>query len=78
MLQILLKHYRNFCEEYGAVNVGLYLPSATWELIEELVTCFQPIAKAVVKLQRHDIILTDIYTIYNVCHLEVAEIGSLI
>lgn len=77
MLKIFLKEYQQFCEDYAGVNVELYVPNESWTLIEELVLCFEPLAKACLKLQKHDITLTNVFTIYNVCHMEVSELGKL-
>ena len=68
-------HYRSFCDEYGAVNSSLYVSETTWTHIEEILLVLEPCAKASTKLQRPDITLTDVYKIFNVCHLEVSEIG---
>ena len=75
MLLILSKYYKTFCQEYGR---ELHLSDDEWAIIDEILMCFQPVAKACTKLQKHDIVLSDIYTIFNVCHMELNKIGSFL
>lgn len=63
------------CQEVEIYNQKLYLSLETWAKVEEIVTCLEPAKKAMIKLQREDITLTDVYKYFNICHMATAEIG---
>lgn len=76
MLKVFKDHYCLFCEEYGSVNDALFVFDDTWTLIDEIVMCLEPCSAACIKLQRQNLLLTDVYKIFNICQMELSEIGT--
>lgn len=56
---------------------NLILSKDTWELIAEIDQCLLPFQKATARLQNENLTITDVYKIFNICHMEIAEIGTI-
>lgn len=79
MLKRLL-NVKDFCQTcYLHGNKDVYLSENMWDKIEiaEIKLSLEPCYKATLKMQSQDLTLSDIYKIFNVCHLETAKIGRV-
>jgi hypothetical protein len=77
MLAVLLK-CKNFCDKWAVSNLALLLCDEDWNVISELALTLEPSKKAMTKLQSESVVLTDCRKIWDLCHIETAEIGTFV
>lgn len=75
MLNSLIE-LRPFTDKWSMYHEDLFLSEADWNIITEIHVCLEPAKKAMTKFQRESLTLTDCYKIWDICHIETAEIGN--
>lgn len=76
MLETLNTHLKAHCDDLSSINPKVALSEEYWKKIDEIVECLKPCKKAMIQLQKEDLTLTDIYKIFNICHMATAEMGN--